>query len=124
MNNDRYTTIRGEEGWHVYDSLDDLIVSDPLHALEAEAQASRLNRRPRVQENVLEGVRRERARQDEENNGEVLSSAMHLAIAMKKLGNVAESLTERNPRERELEPELREAAAVLVRWLEQLDANR
>jgi hypothetical protein len=124
MTQDRYGITQTDEGWYLHDHLDDLMVGEPLTYLEASIAADRLNRRPRVQENVLEAIRRERVRQDQVYGDSIRPSAEHLAIAMKKLGDAASSLTHRTPRERNLEQEVTEGAAVLVRWLEQLDQTR
>lgn len=125
MTKDRYETIRSEEGWHLSDRKEDRIKGEPFpSSYQAERATALLNRGDTAQESILESVRAERARQDADNLGVLLPSGLHLAIAMKKIGNVAEGLTERNPQGRSLEAELVEATAVLVRWLEQLASTR
>lgn len=124
MTEDRYDVVQTAEGFYLHDQLDDLIVGDPfVYEFEADLAAERLNKRPRVQENIFEAVRRERLRQDRDDE-KILDSSEHLAIGMKKLGDIASTLNVRQPRERDIEQELVEGIAVLVRWSEQIDATR
>lgn len=124
MTGERYSVVEAGEGFYLHDQLDDIIVGDPFPMkIGAEIAAERMNTRPRVQENVFEAVRRERLRQDRDES-RILDSSEHLAIAMKKLGDVASTLNERQPRERNVEQELVELAAVVVRWAEQVDLTR
>lgn len=125
MTGDRYDVMSTDEGFYVFDRQDDLPIGEPFQlAMEARLEADLLNRRNKLRESVFSAIRRERARQDEMFGNHVRSSSEHLAISMKKLGDVASSLLDRQPRERELEQEVTELAAVLVRWLEDIERTR
>lgn len=124
MTADRYTVVEGVDGHYLHDGRNDELIPEPYQtAFEAHLAATRLNLRPQLQENLIEALRRERLRQDRDDDA-ILDSSQHLAIAMKKLGDAASTLNCRQPRERNVEQELVELGAVVLRWLEQIDQTR
>lgn len=125
MNGDRYTVEALQEGVYLYDRLDDIPVGEPFGTrIEAEIEADRRNRANRVREGLIKIVLKERARQDELFGDKSRSSAEHLAVLAKKVGDTASALLDVQPRERALEQELVEVAAVVLRWLEDIERSR
>jgi hypothetical protein len=125
----RYIAAQVDGQWFVWDTKDDLPVSESMPEGLAQLTAGKLNniemRRGKAQETVLNAIRAERARQDQHHKTDgKTSSAEWLAILAKKLGDTAASLLNNQPRSRELEQELVEVAAVAVAWLEDIDASR
>jgi hypothetical protein len=124
MNSDRYGVIEYAGQHYVYDHVDNTAVGEGHDIeLEAAAEAARRNREDSYFPLIVREVREERLRQDAEFGRHVRSSAEHLAIAVKKLGDVASTLLTRRPRERSLQHELTELTAVLVRWREDIERS-
>lgn len=122
-----YTTMQTEEGWYAYDEQDNRLVGRSWDTqFEAELEATRLNRQRDVAGEVVNAVTSERRSQDARYGTRKRASGEHLAILMKKVGDAAAALLDpdSSPRERNLEQELIEVAAVTHRWLEDLKRSR
>jgi hypothetical protein len=121
---ERYTVIETDEGFAVFDSPDERIIGDTFPTrVQADMAAFALNTRRVSRLALYKRVDEERARQDAEADPS-MGAAQHLAVLTKKTGDIASTLLDRRPRERQLEQELVEILAVALRWLEDLDAKR
>lgn len=126
MTNDRYSTVATAEGHYVYDNLDERPIGEPCTLkFEASLMATRMNRRDKGQESIIEAIRMERLKQDERWGPEQdHDSGTWLAILTEEVGEVANSLLSMKDPTKLTEAELVQVAAVTLAWLEAIDRNR
>lgn len=123
MTGERYKVRSTSEGFYVYDTQDEILVGAP-HDIRmlAELEALRMNRRDRLQENLLDGLRNE-LRTLVEQEAPVYQSSRERYVRLGEcMGDVARSLGADS--EASIERELMRLAAEALAWLTDIENNR
>lgn len=123
MTGERYKVRPTSEGFYVYDTQDEILVGAPHDIrISAELEAMRMNRRDRLQENLLDGLRNELRTLVEQEASVYQSSHERYVRLGECMGDVARSLGADS--DTSTERELMRLAAEALAWLTYIENNR